>query len=109
MRTSTMNFGLAPHFLTIIAAGAASIVLLTILLAPESKSYHVGLLMCLLVPMTLNIVLLAEYSYPFNGFVKVKPKMYEQLKEKILSQEDTDPHFLREDRGATSVAKQIGN
>jgi len=97
VRTATLGEGMAPHLLAIIAIGAAAIVVLTFLFAPENKAFHAAILFCLLVPLTLNIFLLSEYSNPFSGIVAVvKPTMFEALKRKILIIPDTVPRYLRE-------------
>jgi hypothetical protein len=98
IRTATLNVGLAPHLWAIIAIGAAGIITLTFIFAPDSKRFHAGLLACLLVPLTLNIYLLAEYTHPFSGIVSVKPEVFEALKRKIMSQTDDAPKYLNDGR-----------
>jgi hypothetical protein len=91
------NSGIDLSLWIIISVGAAAIVTLTFLFAPESKRYHAALLGCLIVPMTLNVYLLSEYSYPFSpGMVLVKPAMFESVKRTNLSQEDLRPKYLQE-------------
>jgi len=96
MRIATNTAGLAPHMWAIIAIGAAALVSLTFLFAPESKRFHAGLLMCLLTPLTLNVYLLADFTHPFSGLISVKPDMFELLKRKILTQEDSALPYLDE-------------
>jgi hypothetical protein len=91
------NSGIDLSLWIIISVGAAAIVTLTFLFAPESKRYHAALLACLIGPMALNVYLLSEYSYPFSpGMVIVKPVMFESVKRTNLSQEDLRPKFLEE-------------
>lgn len=95
IRTAVAGYGLAPHLWAIIATGAAAIVSLTFMFAPDSKAFHAGLLSCLLIPLTLNIFLLAEFSYPFSGLVAVvRPVMFERLQKTILVVDDNPPKFL---------------
>jgi hypothetical protein len=96
IRTATLPIGLPPHLWAIIAIGGSAIVTLTFLFAPDSKAFHVAILACLLVPMTLNILLLAEYSVPFVGTVTVRPVVFEQLRDKVLIVDDKPPKYLRE-------------
>lgn len=103
IRTATLNVGLAPHLWAIIAIGAAGIITLTFVFAPESRRFHVGLLACLLVPLSLNIYLLAEYTHPFSGIVSVKPEVFEALKRKILSQSDDAPKYLNDGRNVPAT------
>jgi hypothetical protein len=99
IRTGTNTASLTPGLWIIIAMGAAAIVSLTFLFAPDSRAYHIGLLACLLVPLTLNIFLLSEYAHPFTGFIPVKPTMFESLKRKILIQDDSAPEYLTQPVG----------
>lgn len=96
VRVATItNAGIPLYFWVIIAAGGAAIITLTFLFGPESKRFHAALIGCLIVPMALNIYLLAEYSHPLSpGMVVVKPVMFETVKVRILSQPDEPPHFL---------------
>ncbi len=96
VRTATTNKGLAPHLWAIIAIGAAGIITLTFVFAPESRRLHAGLLTCLIVPLTLNIYLLAEYTHPYCGVVAVKPEVFQALRRKIMNQNDDEPKFLGE-------------
>jgi hypothetical protein len=50
----------------------------------------------LIVPLTLNIYLLAEYTHPYCGVVAVKPEVFQALKRKIMNQNDDEPKFLGE-------------
>ncbi len=95
VRTATMNAGLPPHLWSIIAIGAAGIITLTFMFAPESKRFHAGILACLLIPLTLNIFLLAEYTHPFSGVVAVKPTVFTELQRKIMSINDDEPIYLK--------------
>jgi len=94
IRTGTNTVSLTPGLWAVIAIGAAAIVSLTFLFAPENRAYHIGLLACLLLPLTLNIFLLSEYVHPFTGTLPIKPVMFESLKRKILSQDDSPPPYL---------------
>ena len=98
VRTATNTAGLSITLWIIIGIGAASIVALTFLFAPDNKKFHTAILCCLLIPLTLDIFLLADYSYPFSGLIHIKPAMYESLKRKILSQDDLAPHYLTDDQ-----------
>lgn len=102
VRIATSGHGFAPHLWVIIAAGAAAIVALTFIFAPDSKAFHAALLSCLLIPLTLNIFLLAEYSYPFHGLVVVvRPVMFEKLRDTVLVIDDNPPKFLNKAQPAT--------
>jgi hypothetical protein len=103
VRTSTIAIGMPPHFWAIIAFGAAGIITLTFLFAPDSKRFHIGLLSCLLVPLTLNIYLLTEYLYPFSGIVEVEPVVFEALQRKIMSQTDEAPKYLQGEENNSSA------
>jgi hypothetical protein len=94
VRTSNLPVGLPFYFWGIISIGASAIVTLTFLFAPDSKRFHAALLTCLLVPMTLNILLLAEYSYPFGGLIQVKPTMFMDLQRGIFTMDDLPPKYL---------------
>ena len=96
IRTATLHVGLAPHLWAIIAIGAAALVTMTFVFAPDSKKFHFGLLCCLLIPLTLNIFLLAEYTHPFSGIVAVKPTVFLELQRKIMSLSDDAPKYLKE-------------
>jgi len=95
VRVATIPTGLATHLWVIIAIGGSSIITLTFLFGPDSKAFHIALLSCLLVPMTLNILLLAEYSLPFSGLIQVRPVMFEELKAKIFTSDDGPPKYLQ--------------
>ncbi len=98
VRTATMSQGMPAYLWAIIAIGGAGIVTLTFIFAPESRRFHIGLLCCLLAPMTLNIYLLADYLHPFSGIVSVKPAVFEALRKKIMSQSDEEPKYLSDGR-----------
>ncbi len=93
-RIGTNAAGIPAHFWGIIACGAAAIVSLTYMFAPDCKRFHAGILCSLLIPLMLNIFLLAEYSYPFAGVVSLKPKMFELVQQKVMKQDDNAPTYL---------------
>lgn len=95
VRTATLPPGLPLHLWAIIAIGGSAIVTLTFLFGPEYKPFHIAILSCLLIPMTLNIVLLAEFSFPFGGVLAVKPVVFQELKSKILIVDDGPPKYLQ--------------
>jgi hypothetical protein len=104
--TTVTNRGIEGQLWIVIAAGAAAIVTLTFLFAPESRRFHAALLACLLIPMTLNIYLLSEYSYPLSpGMITIKPVMFESMRQKIFSQPDRAPHFLTDPMVTTPVSR----
>lgn len=96
VRTATLHVGLPAHLWAIIAIGAAALITMTFVFAPDSKKFHFGLLCCLIIPLTLNIFLLAEYTHPFSGVVAVKPTVFLQLQQKIMSLTDDAPKYLKE-------------
>lgn len=95
LRVGTVNnAGIPMHLWAIISFGAGAIVTLTFIFAPDNKFFHTALLACLIVPMTLNIYLLAEYAYPFSGINTIKPVMFKSLQQNILVTPDTQPKYL---------------
>ena len=98
LRIATNVATLEPHMWAIIAFGAASLVSLTFLFGPDSKRFHVGILCCLVIPLTLNMLLLAEYSHPFTGLIILRPAPFENLRDSILIQDDEAPRFLTEQK-----------
>lgn len=93
-RMGTANQGLALHIWCFIAIGAAAIVSITFMFAPENKPFHIGILCCLMAPLTVNAYILAECSYPFSGVVAIKPSMFELLRHRQLLTPDTEPRYL---------------
>lgn len=104
IRTATTSIGMPAHEWAIIAIGAAGIITLTFIFAPDSKRFHAGLLACLLLPLTLNIYLLAEYLHPFSGIVAVKPAVFEMTRRKIMVQTDDAPKYLQEGTASSAAA-----
>jgi hypothetical protein len=98
-RIGTNTAGIPAHLWGIIAMGATAIVALTFLFAPESRRFHVGILSCLLIPLLLNVFLLAEYSYPFAGVLSLKPTMFELIKKRIMTQDDAAPKYMTKKNG----------
>jgi hypothetical protein len=95
LRLESATSGVDLQLWAIIAVGASSIVTLTFLFAPDSRSFHMALLSCLLVPMALNVYLLADYSYPFSGLIQIKPLMFEALQHQLFAENDDAPEFLK--------------
>lgn len=104
IRTATTSIGMPAHEWAIIAIGAAGIITLTFIFAPDSKRFHAGLLACLLLPLTLNIYLLAEYLHPFSGIVAVKPAVFEMTRRKIMTQTDDPPKYLQMSTAPSAAA-----
>ncbi|MBX9950019.1 MAG: DUF4239 domain-containing protein [Candidatus Obscuribacterales bacterium] len=102
VRTATVYIGMPAHEWAIIAIGAAGIITLTFLFAPDSRRFHAGLLCCLIAPLTLNIFLLAEYLHPYSGIVSIRPTVFEATQRKIMSQTDDAPKYLQETSGAAA-------
>lgn len=100
VRTATVYIGMPAHEWAIIAIGAAGIITLTFLFAPDSRRFHAGLLCCLIAPLTLNIFLLAEYLHPYSGIVSIRPTVFEATQRKIMSQSDEAPKYLKENTSA---------
>ncbi len=93
-RIGSNNGGLSLHLWALIAVGGAAIVCMTYMFAPESKAFHRGILCCIVAPLLVNVYLLAECSYPFDGIVSVKPTMFTMLQRRILIQPDTPLQYL---------------
>lgn len=88
-RIGTNSSGLSLHLWALIAIGAGSIICITYMFAPENKRFHVGIISCIGAPLLVNVYLLSESSYPFDGFVALKPGMFMLLRQRIFSQPDT--------------------
>lgn len=94
VRVATNHHGLASHVWAIIATGGAAIVALTFLFAPDSKAFHTAILCCLLIPLTLNIFLLSEFSTPFSGLIHIEPEVFKDLQKNLFVDDDNAPLFL---------------
>lgn len=94
-RIGTNAGGLSMHLWAFIAIGASAIICITYMFAPESKAFHTGIICCIGVPLLVNVYLLSECSYPFDGVVSLKPTMFTLLRQRILTQQDTAPSYLK--------------
>lgn len=99
---SNYSQGMSLHLWIFLSIGAAAIVSITFMFAPESKAFHVGILCCILVPLTVNAYMLAECSYPFSGAMCIKPTMFAVIQKDLFTQPDTAPRYL------TGVESEIG-
>lgn len=85
---------LPPDLWVVIACGASALLLTTFLFSPDNRRYHILIAVSLMIPISLNIYLLAEYMYPFAGPHGVKPIIFEVLQKRVLSAPDTPPRFM---------------
>ncbi|MBS1955056.1 MAG: DUF4239 domain-containing protein [Cyanobacteria bacterium SZAS-4] len=86
-----------PHALwLIVLAGALITVAFTYVFA--SQFHHVQGAMTTLVAaaMALNIWLLAAYSTPYSGELKIKPAMFELVRDSVMTAPDTPSHYLHD-------------
>jgi hypothetical protein len=88
VRIATLPAGLGFPSLFNIALAASSLVVLTFLFAPGNFAFHSTILSCLLVPITMSVYLLADFSRPFAGFVVLPPSMFLSLKTGPMAQND---------------------
>ena len=96
VRISTLPTGLGFPSLLNIALAASALVVLTFLFAPNNFAFHSTILSCLLVPITMSVYLLADFSRPFAGFVVLPPTMFLSLKNGPMARNDLAPNRLND-------------
>jgi hypothetical protein len=84
----------------VVCAGAMVTIALSYIFA--SRFPHVQAFMTMLVAtaLALNIWLLAVYTHPYSGELRIKPVMFQLLKESILVVPDTPSRYLHDAPGA---------
>lgn len=91
---SACRAGMPLHLWCYVSIGAAAIVAMTFMFAPENKAFHAGIICCMMSPLMVNVYLLLETSHPFSGAISVHPDMLELIQSRLLDQPDVAPSSL---------------
>ncbi len=96
LRVVVSQHGLSPVQWFVIALGAAITVLFTLFFPMKKVGFQVFLTILITVSLGLNVWLMAAYSTPFAGELKIKPYMFELLRDQTFPMPDTPARYLQE-------------
>jgi hypothetical protein len=118
LRVVASQHGLTIVQWLVICIGAAITVLFTLFFPMRKAAFHVFLTVLVTVSLGLNIWLLAAYSTPFSGELKILPYMFELLRGELLNTPDNPTRYLNSedlksdivtaDGGSTGASKKNG-
>ena len=94
LRVVASQHGLTIVQWLVICIGAAITVLFTLFFPMRKAAFHVFLIVLVTVSLGLNIWLLAAYSTPFAGELKILPYMFELLRGELMNTPDNPTRYL---------------
>lgn len=88
--------GLQPSLWLIVGFGAVITVLLSYVFASQFPKVQGFMTTLVATALALNIWLLSAYSHPYTGELRIRPTMFELLKENILTVPDGPSRYLHD-------------
>lgn len=95
LRVVASQHGLTSVQWFVIILGAGITVLFTLFFPMKKAVFHLFLTILVTVSLGLNVWLLAAYSTPFSGELKIQPYMFELLRDTAMKHPDTEVRYLK--------------
>lgn len=88
--------GMQPALWWIVCFGALTTLALSYIFASQFPKVQAFMTTIVATAMALNIWLLSAYSHPYSGEMKIKPTMFQLVKDSVLTVPDTASRFLHD-------------
>lgn len=94
-RSISCTARLSPLLWFTILCGSAITIIFVHLFTQRFRGLHLILTALVTISLGLNVWLLIAYSEPFSGDLRISPKLFQSVKEQVLTYPDTAPKFER--------------